>query len=1169
MQDGLAGEMLRLVIVLNGITTQYESTISQLLKELESGVSTAQRQGEQAELAFKARKDTLGLARASATEWARSLLSKSEACQTRALNHLQKQSVELERRLLRAGPYVSSKESATVATNWVTHAEGTLYKLLSIQKPENHAAVFSGLGISGFVISICASCSAGSASNEAGLALLTFVLINCLFLGAAAAIFVARNSSASSEINSIYQTLEQAISEAKANIEAAAKYADGENAREISSAENSYKQTQEKHRNAQQTAKSRFETEILNFKNRFVPEVNHLKKRFEDFYLATGFAGMNWEDGAWSQWVPVSAPALSGRLGTLKSRRVEMLKPHFQDSLLAFSIPALVPLARGNAGRSLLLKCAGVPKERGGQNLQAVIMRFLATFPPGKVKFTFIDPVGLGQNASGFMQLGDYDESLVSGKAWTEPPHIEKELLELTEHMETVIQKYLRNDFESIEQYNESAGEVAEAYRVLVVWDFPVNFNETAARRLISIAENGPRCGVFTIVLMDTSAEKRLPYGFTLGDLERISNVVEYDSGRFVWLNNHCKQHELILDEPPGPDLSKHIIGMIGGVAKAALNVQVPYSKLLSRAQLVDGNWWKKTTENVIEAPLGPHGANKIQSLTLGEKTAHHAIVVGRTGSGKSNLMHVIVTSLALSYSPKEIELYLIDFKQGVEFKPYALANLPHAKVIAIESEREFGISVLQGLDAELHKRGELFRTNNVNSIAEYRRSVGQLPRILLLVDEFQEFFSQDDTISSQARIILDRLVRQGRSQGIHVMLGSQTLKGASDLPHSIISQMGVRIALQCTEADARQIMGDDNLINRQLTRPGEAIYNPESGQVEANKLFQVAMFTEQDRNMYLGKIAELTRNAEGPFPSPIIFEGNEAAVIESCRPLLKVAGSEPPAAIAKSTEAWLGEPIAIRPPVAAKFRRQGCSNLLVVTRDEQQGVGVVLASLLSLLAQYSPDCAEFFIVNLTTADSDWNEIPELIKDLFPHKIQLVKRANLGAVLQSLATQAEERASEEKGGTSEVFLVFFGLHRSRDLRDDYDVVSSYSKSQDDKGLDAKALFAKVMREGPESGIHVIAWCDAYTNLVRIDRRLVGEFAMRVAGPMSNDDSQNLLDNSLASKLDRPHRAIFFDEDRPGQLEKFRPYDIPEAGWLKSLANQLRARYGRSEKASGG
>ena len=233
-----------------------------------------------------------------------------------------------------------------------------------------------------------------------------------------------------------------------------------------------------------------------------------------------------------------------------------MLKPYFSDSLLDFQIPALIPFAIGKDGRCLLFRCFGEAKEQAAGAVQSLMTRLLATVPPGKVKFTLIDPVGLGQHASSFMLLADFDESLVSGKAWTEPQHIERELLELTEHMETVIQKYLRNDFESIEQYNQNAGEIAEPYRVLVVWDFPVNFTDTAARRLVSIAENGPRCGVYTIVIMDTSAEKKLPYGFTPADLERTSNVINLSNAGFVWLDEPLRQHELILDSAPEAELS-------------------------------------------------------------------------------------------------------------------------------------------------------------------------------------------------------------------------------------------------------------------------------------------------------------------------------------------------------------------------------------------------------------------------------------------------------------------------------------------------------------------------------------------------------------------------------------------------------------------------------------
>ena len=93
------------------------------------------------------------------------------------------------------------------------------------------------------------------------------------------------------------------------------------------------------------------------------------------------------------------------------------------------------------------------------------MLRFLTAVPPGKVRFTIFDPVGLGQNFSTFMNLKDVDELMVNSRIWTEQAHIEQRLLDLTEHMENVIQTYLRNEYQSIEQYNEMAGEVAEPYR--------------------------------------------------------------------------------------------------------------------------------------------------------------------------------------------------------------------------------------------------------------------------------------------------------------------------------------------------------------------------------------------------------------------------------------------------------------------------------------------------------------------------------------------------------------------------------------------------------------------------------------------------------------------------------------------------------------------------------
>jgi len=233
------------------------------------------------------------------------------------------------------------------------------------------------------------------------------------------------------------------------------------------------------------------------------------------------------------------------------------------------------------------------------------------------------------------------------------------------------------------------------------------------------------------------------------------------------------------------------------------------------------------------------------------------------------------------------------------------------------------------------------------------------LPCILLLVDEFQEFFTEDDPISSQASQILDRLVRQGRAFGLHVLLGSQTLAGAYTLARSTIDQMAVRIALQCSEADSRLILADDNPAARLLSRPGEAIYNDANGLVEGNSRFQVAWLPDDRRDDYLAQVAELAQQRDYRPPRPqIVFEGNAPAEVEKNRPLQDLltgsplVGEGPGVRSPRRVLAWLGDPIAIRDPIAATFRRQSGSNLLIVGQNDEAALGMMTVALISLAAQ-------------------------------------------------------------------------------------------------------------------------------------------------------------------------------------------------------------------------
>src|SRR6202035_6095956 len=105
-----------------------------------------------------------------------------------------------------------------------------------------------------------------------------------------------------------------------------------------------------------------------------------------------------------------------------------------------------------------------------------------------------------------------------------------------------------------------------------------------------------------------------------------------------------------------------------------------------------DQELWTLETSAELRVAMGRTGATKMQYLAIGKGTRQHALFAGKTGSGKSTLFHVIITNLALACDPDQVDFYLVDFKKGVEFKCYASKHLPHAKVVAIESDREFAL---------------------------------------------------------------------------------------------------------------------------------------------------------------------------------------------------------------------------------------------------------------------------------------------------------------------------------------------------------------------------------------------------------------------------------------------------------------------------------------------
>ena len=814
---------------------------------------------------------------------------------------------------------------------------------------------------------------------------------------------------------------------------------------------------------------------------------------------------------------------------------------------------------------SLLLEADEQGRQQAVTVLQLAMLRMLANVPAGKLRFTIIDPVGLGQNFSAFMHLADYDERLVGSRIWTEGSHIQQRLADLTEHMENVIQTYLRNQFGSIQEYNRHAGEVAEPFQVLVVANFPAGFTDEAARRLASIAASGARCGVYTLI--STDSKMALPRNFDLGDLRTRANTFHWSAGSFYSSREILNAYPITWDDLPGDATTTRALHRIGELSRDANRVEVPFAVVAPAAN----DYWTGDSRAEIRIPLGRAGAAKLQHLSLGKGTSQHVLVSGKTGSGKSTLLHAIVTNAALRYSPGEVQFYLIDFKKGVEFKAYAQHHLPHAKVIAIESEREFGMSVLERLDVELRRRGDLFRRASVQSVAGYRdaRPDEFMPRILLMIDEFQEFFVKEDKISQDAALLLDRLVRQGRAFGIHVILGTQTLAGAYSLARSTIGQIAVRVALQCSAADAHLILSEENDAARLLRRPGEAIYNDANGLVEGNHPFQVVWLPDSERESYLHTIGRLAASHGLQPREAIVFEGNVPARAAGNSLLRNALRAPRGREVRLAPRAWLGEAISIREAPAAVFHRRGGSNLLLVGQHEDSALGILANAVVSLAAFSATDDAahlttQFYVLDGARPESEHGGYWSSLAAQLPLTMHVAKPRDATPPIVSLREEVERRQRSDAESEPPVFVVIHDLARFRGLQrsdDDFGFGRGGSFNDDEAQAattSAAADLARLLKDGPQHGVHVLLWVDSYINLNRwLERQSLADLSYRVLFQMSATDSSNLMDSPAAAQLG-PHRAMFYNEDQ-GTAERFRPYGLPSVEWLHDAAEWLRGK----------
>ncbi|HEY2221365.1 FtsK/SpoIIIE domain-containing protein [Actinomycetospora sp.] len=810
-----------------------------------------------------------------------------------------------------------------------------------------------------------------------------------------------------------------------------------------------------------------------------------------------------------------------------------------------------------------------LPYEQACAGLRAMILGRLATAAPRSMRFTWIDPIRQGHSAGPFLELLELDKDLIDGRVWSEPADITAALRRVTDRMATLQQRCLRDAYDDLDAYNADAGMLTEQYEVVVVTGFPTGFDAEAVARLRQILDSGNRVGVALYLVTDpSSAHRGIRPGSPTDAGYLTPKFVTSGAEGEAWPGFEMfMEYPLVFGHAGSAWVDVPAIGHSGAVythgswegyddraARAIVHgygtasIDAPAVVIDSSRLVTEGGPADATSTSALQIPIGLRGRDTEVALRLGRDLEQNVLVGGLPGSGKSSLFHTLIINAVRRYSPAELQLYLLDFKQGVEFQPYAAAGLPHARVVAVQSEREFGLSVLRGLRREIDERATLFRGPQgagSDSLREYRERTGhRLPRVLVVIDEFQVIFAEDDAVAHECAAHLDHVVRQGRAFGIHTVLGTQTLRGQGTLGllRGTLDQIAVRIVLKSSEADARLFLADDNPGGARLVRPGQAIYNADGGSKDGNVEFQVAFTDDDARDAVLERERRRADEHGAQHVRPLVFDGTRSVDLRE-DPEFGAALAGTVAPDAKVLRAHVGMPIAIGSSGAVDLRRDAGAHVLVCDRDPDVAVGVLATALLTLVVRSAAPVRVIAVDGLGADEEQGEALAAALRNL-PDAVHL-RRRKLGRVLRDLADEVRGRLERDDYGGGRVVLALQGLHRMRELGDDFDPDGS-----------PQADLLTILRDGSDVGVHVLATVDSVDNLERrLGHGALGEFGARVVGQCSPDASHRLVGAAQAARLQNGSMIVHQpDLDR---TETVRPYPLPDPGWAADAVRRRR------------
>lgn len=352
---------------------------------------------------------------------------------------------------------------------------------------------------------------------------------------------------------------------------------------------------------------------------------------------------------------------------------------------------------------------------------------------------------------------------------------------------------------------------------------------------------------------------KKLDFGKYLKNLQSMAGTGQCDLPDQKTLDTIRSREQILYCKEP-----LEFIDCFRDVADSQEKCQELFRTMVESRQVVqeihpgpieEGFWFNTTSKGINLRPgLEDEEWTNPSAICLGDDCVH-GMVAGRTGSGKSVFLNHLLFTMMAEYAPWELNLFLADFKK-VELSRYLTRYpAPHVKACAATSEIRYVVSLLSYLNECMRARQDLFTRLGLQKLSELREAYGiVLPRVLLLVDEFQQMFLEATSReTSQIEDILMSIVKLGRATGFHLLFASQEMSGT--LSAKAFANFKAKFALPCDAEVSSTVLG--NSAASKVQEKGIVLANTTSGKEEDNHRYKVPFISDDVFYEYLSQMKQ------------------------------------------------------------------------------------------------------------------------------------------------------------------------------------------------------------------------------------------------------------------------------------------------------------------------